>query len=297
MESLAFTKCFILITGFPAYKKVELGASCPKYTRIFSEDECRIALAIVVMNPMIDTRISSDSSPGGCFQENDKRTYWNKNGSPASSSTKAPICRDFNENCNAIGSSFARHPEACNLYIDCKTGGILECLPGTSFNGSGCIADYNCKSDQPKWSWVQVPGRFECFEKSLQVNKSINTLRQCKDICDGKNGCNGVVYRSTEKTCHWSTLKISSLSIQSSCPFHVKNDTTTYMKLDIDECSLKMHNCDEKASCSNRAYSYQCECQDGYIGNGTKGYCKPPRYTSTNKKHKDCDSACGQFGL
>ena len=45
--------------------------------------------------------------------------------------------------------------------------------------------------------------------------------------------------------------------------------------LDIDECAMNTHNCDETlAGCSNTpAGSFTCTCIAGYTGNGTAGMC------------------------
>ena len=45
--------------------------------------------------------------------------------------------------------------------------------------------------------------------------------------------------------------------------------------LDIDECAMMTHNCDETlAECSNTPNgSFTCTCIVGYTGNGTTGTC------------------------
>ena len=45
--------------------------------------------------------------------------------------------------------------------------------------------------------------------------------------------------------------------------------------LDIDECTMNTHNCDETlAECSNTPNgSFTCTCDAGYTGNGTTGTC------------------------
>ena len=42
----------------------------------------------------------------------------------------------------------------------------------------------------------------------------------------------------------------------------------TFSHVDIDECSLGMHDCSINARCTNTAGSYQCNCIPGFIGNG-----------------------------
>ena len=39
--------------------------------------------------------------------------------------------------------------------------------------------------------------------------------------------------------------------------------------LDMNECSLNTHKCDENGYCNNTKGSYYCTCNAGYTGNGT----------------------------
>ena len=38
---------------------------------------------------------------------------------------------------------------------------------------------------------------------------------------------------------------------------------------DVDECELEVDICDEKAMCTNTIGSYKCECESGFLGDGT----------------------------
>ena len=40
-------------------------------------------------------------------------------------------------------------------------------------------------------------------------------------------------------------------------------------RLDIDECTANVHNCDPSAVCYNTVGSFHCTCMSGYEGNGT----------------------------
>ena len=40
-------------------------------------------------------------------------------------------------------------------------------------------------------------------------------------------------------------------------------------RLDIDECTTNVHNCDPSAVCSNTVGYFHCACIAGYKGNGT----------------------------
>jgi hypothetical protein len=38
----------------------------------------------------------------------------------------------------------------------------------------------------------------------------------------------------------------------------------TFNLLDINECQLKLHNCDSDASCINEMGTFKCKCNDGF---------------------------------
>ena len=43
-------------------------------------------------------------------------------------------------------------------------------------------------------------------------------------------------------------------------------------RLDIDECHLTLHDCNQQAECVNNPGSFDCFCKSGFSGNGTS--CK-----------------------
>ena len=45
-------------------------------------------------------------------------------------------------------------------------------------------------------------------------------------------------------------------------------------KCDFNECDSNNHSCHVNAICSNTFGSYNCDCTTGYIGNGTTCQCK-----------------------
>ena len=40
------------------------------------------------------------------------------------------------------------------------------------------------------------------------------------------------------------------------------------LTVDIDECMMNAHSCDDNATCSNINGSYECTCNSGYSGDG-----------------------------
>lgn len=48
----------------------------------------------------------------------------------------------------------------------------------------------------------------------------------------------------------------------------LKNQILRFNCLEIDECAVGEHKCDENASCLNTQGSYQCQCNEGFTGDG-----------------------------
>ena len=63
----------------------------------------------------------------------------------------------------------------------------------------------------------------------------------------------------------WKHVKVSYLQFLL-IKQYVCNDN--YFYADVNECKLKISNCHEHADCMNTEGSYECQCKDGYQGNG-----------------------------
>ncbi|XP_065052519.1 fucolectin-1-like [Rhopilema esculentum] len=62
---------------------------------------------------------------------------------------------------------------------------------------------------------------------------------------------------------------------------------TCFFPPDFDECSTGVHNCNSNASCINAYGSFSCQCNPGFVGNGTMcteniAYKKPSLQSSTS---------------
>ena len=80
-----------------------------------------------------------------------------------------------------------------------------------------------------------------------------------------------------------------------------------YILSDVDECARSIDSCDPNALCTNSLGSYQCQCNSGWLGNGT--YCSDinecefrslgchPRAVCTNSLGSyDCTCPVGYSG-
>jgi hypothetical protein len=76
------------------------------------------------------------------------------------------------------------------------------------------------------------------------------------------------------------------------CPAGFALEATDQSCTEIDECAAGLHDCHEKATCTNTAGSFQCTCQDGYAGNGRECESLCPTNCSPNAT---CKSVSGQL--
>ena len=47
---------------------------------------------------------------------------------------------------------------------------------------------------------------------------------------------------------------------------YLSNKISSFVVLDIDECTEETHSCDINAVCNNSPGSYKCTCKDGFYG-------------------------------
>ncbi|PIK53340.1 putative fibrillin-1 [Apostichopus japonicus] len=146
--------------------------------------------------------------------------------------------------------------------IDADKFAVVVCNCTSGWTGDFCEKDLDACEDEPCYPGVScfdekppsenatcgscpenlVGDGFQCYDADECAAKP----EPCEQICDnilGGYAC--------------SCRKGYSLSL---------DDSATC--LDEDECELNTHNCDENAFCTNTEGSFQCNCTDGYYGDG-----------------------------
>ncbi|XP_028408860.1 fibrillin-1-like isoform X1 [Dendronephthya gigantea] len=148
--------------------------------------------------------------------------------------------------------------------------------------------------DLLQFSWTRTPAHFRFINRNvlqeLKTGKCLHILRSWWVVflthdCDGPNARPRWFYNSTGKylkdvstnddqgLClsaqeYHGKLNMESFPILSNCG---RPKSTVTLRLDIDECFLKMDNCDKNSRCINTVGGFSCECNQGYTGSGT--YC------------------------
>ncbi|CAI5446030.1 unnamed protein product [Caenorhabditis angaria] len=185
------------------------------------------------------------------------------------------------------------HP--CHLMAQCQnTLGSYECrcLPGYSGDGHQCIDIDEC-SEKEKSSHrcpensncINLPGTFycNCTQGFTPKGNQGAGLDKCVDIneCDtGANNC------QQNEICE-NTIGSFKCVTKCSPGYKLINSTC----FDIDECAdEKLHRCDSRAECINTIGGYQCECDEGFVGDGKN--CQPKASCSKNSAICDRHAYC-----
>uniref|UniRef100_A0A4W3HSE0 Fibrillin-2 n=1 Tax=Callorhinchus milii TaxID=7868 RepID=A0A4W3HSE0_CALMI len=105
---------------------------------------------------------------------------------------------------------------------------------------------------------TNIPGEYRClcydgFMASMD-------MKTCIDVNECDLNPNICLYGDCENT-------KGSFICHCQLGYSVKKGTTGCT--DVDECEIEAHNCDMHASCVNIPGGFQCNCRDGWIGDGT----------------------------
>ena len=183
-----------------------------------------------------------------------------------------------NETCSDIDECSVGLNE-CDKDAYClNTDGAYNCSCKAGFVGSGKIC--------------QCPDGFQRTESDLCVDKNecLSQTDQCDDNAEclnavGSYTCSCIEgYYGTGRICAQGQCKdsscpenqvcVSSTSILCKCKdgFEMKNATC----VDVDECSENQDQCHKNAKCLNVIGTYNCFCEEGFVGNGqvcNEGQC------------------------
>jgi cysteine-rich repeat protein len=124
----------------------------------------------------------------------------------------------------------------------------------TNLTGSGALDACVARRRLAPFVLVGVE-MFECGDNTVQETE------QCDDgNTRDQDGCSSVCMYEQPKGYNCKTGNVSA------------GENASTVCTDVNECTLKSHNCDLMASCVNSIGSFICLCVPGYRGNGT--YCQ-----------------------
>ena len=171
----------------------------------------------------------------------------------------------------------AANTHTCDTNATCKdTAGSYNCECNKGWRGDGfsCTNIDECEEKTHNCHGLarclDTPGSFDC--KCLDGYEG-DGVRKCRDI----NECARKIHDcDINATCD-NTVGSYNCSCNGSCH---DNGTCNHNNIgwrgdgfkcnNIDECEEKTHNCHGFATCSDTLGSFECECFDGYRGDGVK---------------------------
>ena len=101
----------------------------------------------------------------------------------------------------------------------------------------------------------------ECLSNPCNPNASCSDNQGSYD-CQCNSGYSGNGF-----TCTGKQVYIEDKGINISTKMDILNKNDVFC-LDIDECSQNTNNCSTNATCSNKPGSFDCQCNDGFSGDG-----------------------------
>ena len=132
----------------------------------------------------------------------------------------------------------------------------------------------------------------DCDKNSTCVNKkgSFSCVCDTGYVGDGRTCVEG---NCTDEMCPINAECVTPSSSECRCKngFEIKLGKSNEICVDTDECSTLRRICHKKAVCMNIPGGYECNCQEGYFGDGQT--CFPGSCTDINcppSSHKECVS-------
>ncbi|TKR68510.1 hypothetical protein L596_024483 [Steinernema carpocapsae] len=209
--------------------------------------------------------------------------------------------------CVPIKDHAVKGCENCGMDAGCVEG-VCRCLEGFFGNGIVCVPDPNDCRRFPKLCHENSlcdskSGRCECMRGFLGNGLDCSEQKSCKTdplICDsnanciaeGKCQCRAGYYGNGIE-CHKAAQSVEPVVVhhgctKESCGNHAEcvNGVCRCIKgfalhgqkgcQDIDECASGAGRCHPLAKCTNTEGSYECHCQNGFIGDGKQCYQSYP---------------------
>ena len=198
-------------------------------------------------------------------------------------------------------------PESCdqdsaNCTCFTSTNGSTECgcSPGYKLDGTFsdiCQGEINWNLICRQWNLIIIT--------IMHIHADIDECKDDRNLChngtcknnDGSFDCfcpPGYIFDSSGKLCigqltftmqlciliprpysqpfngaHWNIEKIGEPGDKaSSYVFYLIHSYLYELSVDLDECTLGVHDCDNNAVCSNYGGGYNCSCKRDYFGDG-----------------------------
>ncbi|XP_028408891.1 uncharacterized protein LOC114531487 [Dendronephthya gigantea] len=189
----------------------------------------------------------------------------------------------------ALGDSYCGHSKDAGVECVTTAAGYNTYIIGSE--NFGYLYRYTYQNvDFLDFSWTRTPGHFRFINQNvlqeLKTGKCFHNPRTWNAVllthdCDGPNARPRWFYNSTARQlkvismdrvfglCLTASRYRGFINMEAFAGLYVcrmKNKIS--LKLDIDECFLKMDNCDKNARCINTVGGFSCECNQGYTGSG-----------------------------
>ena len=158
-----------------------------------------------------------------------------------------------------------------NEMCTSRTSTKCKCMEGFRRKDGNCIDIDECSANKT------------CHENASCINTSGSFSCGCDSGFMG-NGTNCVEGSCTEDFCPANESCVSPTSDKCVCKEGFDRDQSG-LCVDIDECLV--FDCDKNAVCSNSLGSFECTCNDKYVGNGRfclKGQCRDDECPRPNQK-------------